>query len=337
MPKGIIVLLVIFLYPVCSYGEKLNLSFDDAVSLAFKNNPQILSLKAQQEVYEKKEKEAFSAFLPQLNASAIYKRATANSPAQVGLRLPSSLTSMTSSITGKRESIDSYNNYSLGLTLNQLIWDFGKSSGQYESAQFMKRSAQEEIRSGTDNLVISLYQAVLNYALNRKLYEAALNYEKQMENHLEMARAQVKAGIRTDIDILRAESDLYSARLNKLKLNHSVKLMKINIKNLLGISDETDIEIEPPAKNFTVADITADNYSYITQRPEYQSYKSKIESLKSTLKSARSGYFPYLYLSGGLTYTGYDADNMVYNWNVGAGLSWNLFSGFYTAGYDKDV
>ncbi|MCX7959169.1 MAG: TolC family protein, partial [Deltaproteobacteria bacterium] len=72
-------------------------------------------------------------------------------------------------------------------------------------------------------------------------------------------------------------------------------------------------------------------------RPEYLSYKSRIDSLKALLKSARSGYFPNIYITGGLTYSGYETDNMVYNWNIGAALNWNLFSGFYTEGYYEEI
>ncbi len=337
MYKRVIFFFLISFFVRLTYAEKLNLSFEEAISRALKNNPQIMSLKAQEDIYKNKGRQAFSSFLPQLNASALYKRTTANSPAQVGLKIPSSLSSMTSSITGKRESMDSYNNYSLGLTLNQLIYDFGKTDGQYESTQFMVRSAKEDIKSNSDALVINLYQTVLNYTLNRELYDAAIQYEKQMENHIEMAKAQVKAGLRTDIDILKAETDLYNAKLNTLGLKNTLKLLKINLKNLLGIADETDIEILPPDKYEEKADISKNNYEYIKNRPEYVSYKNKIESLRSSLKVARSGYFPYLYLTGGLTYSGYEADNMVYNWNVGLGLNWNLFSGFYTAGYEEEL
>lgn len=337
MYKRLIYFSLISFFVTLAYAEKLNLSFEEAISLAMKNNPQIMSLKAQKDIYKNKEKQAFSSFLPQLNASALYKRTTANSPAQVGLKIPSSFSSMTSSITGKRESMDSYNNYSLGLTLNQLIYDFGKTGGQYEAAQFMERSADEDIKSNSDALVINLYQTVLNYTLNRELYDAAIQYEKRMEDHIEMARAQVEAGIRTDIDILRAETDLYNAKLNTLRLKNTIKLLKINLKNLLGIADETDIEIVPPNKNEGKVDISNNNYEYIKNRPEYASYKNKIESLRSSLKVARSGYFPYLYLTGGLAYSGYEADNMVYNWNVGLGLNWNLFSGFYTVGYEEEL
>ncbi len=322
---------------ILSAEERLSLSFEEAISIALKNNPQVQSLREQILVFEKREKEAFSGFLPQLNASAVYKRATSNSPAQVGLKIPSSLSTMTSSITGKRESMDSYNNYSLGLTLNQLVWDFGKTSGQYESAGYLLKSSKDDLRSNLDNLVINIYQSVLNYTLNRELYEAALLYEKQMENHLEMARAQVKAGVRTNIDILRAESDFYNAKINTLKIQNNLKLIKLNLKNLLGIPDETDIEVSVPKKEEYPELKSENNYEYIQKRAEYLSYKNKIESLRSSLKSAKSGYFPNIYLTGGLTYSGYDTDNMVYNWNLGAALSWNIFSGFYTSSYEEEV
>ncbi|MCX7958389.1 MAG: TolC family protein, partial [Deltaproteobacteria bacterium] len=124
MWKRISIIVCILLFSsVLKAGEKVHLSFEEALSVAFKNNPRVISLNEQIIVYEKKEKEAFSGFLPQLNASIAYKRATANSPGQVGLNLPSSLSSMAGSLNEKRESSDSYNNYSLGVTFNQLVWD----------------------------------------------------------------------------------------------------------------------------------------------------------------------------------------------------------------------
>lgn len=318
-------------------NERLDLSFEEAMDLALKNNPQIQASESQVEIYEYKGKEAFSGFLPQLNLQAIYKRTTANSPAQVGIKIPSSLSTMTSSLTGKRESMDSYNNYSLGLTLNQLIWDFQKTSGQRDSAVMMKNASIQDLKSSSDNLVINLYQTVLTYTLYKELYEASLMTEKQMESHLEMARAQVNAGVKTNIDILRAESDLYNAKLNTLKIKNQIALLKITLKNLLGISEDTDVDIRPPKKEGIFNAPDGQNYEFIKDRPEYLSLKYKIDSLRASLKSAKAGYFPSLNLVGGLTYNGYELDGLVYNWNIGGQLNWNLFSGFYTTSYEEEV
>lgn len=319
------------------FAERMELTFNEALSLAIRNNPQILSLREQIKIYEMKEKEAFSGFLPQLNLSALYKRTTANSPAQVGLKLPSSLSSVAGSITGKRESMNSYNNYSIGLSLNQLIWDFGRTSGMYDSARFNMESAKKDLLSAMDNLVVSMYQSVLNYNLTKELYEASLIYERQMESHLMMARAQVESGIRTNVDLLRAESDLYSARLNTLKVKNSLALINLNLKNLMGIPEEVDLDIRPPDKNDALKIPEGGYFDYIQKRPEYISYRKKIDSLKALLKSSQSGYFPYLYLTGALTYSGYSEENMVYNWNVGATLNWNLFSGLYTLSNEREI
>jgi len=332
-----VIIIFSFLVSLNSYADSLKLSFDEAIDMALKNNPQILASKAQIDVYTGKSKEAFSGFLPQLNASAIYKRTTVNSPAQVNLKLPSSLSTISSSIAGKRESMDSYDNYTLGLTLNQLLWDFGRTSGLYDATMKMKDSTIEDLKSTSDNLIINLYQTVLGYLLNQELYKAALSYEKQMESHLEMARAQVDAGIRTNIDVLRAESDLYNAKLNSLKIKNMVALSQINLKNLLGIAEEVDIEIGPPQRGESLQIASSQNYDYIQKRPEYLSMKMKVESLRGTLKSARAGYFPSLSLVGGLSYNGYQLDGLVYNWNIGGQLSWNLFSGFYTQSYEQEI
>jgi outer membrane protein len=335
MQRVIVILFVIISLNL--YADALNLSFEEAIDLALKNNPQILANKAQIDVYISKSREVFSGFLPQLNASAIYKRTTLNSPPQVNLKLPPSLSTISSSIAGKRESMDSYNNYTFGLTLNQLVWDFGKTSGLYRATEKMKDSTIEDLRSTSDNLIINLYQTVLGYLLNQELYKAALSYEKQMESHLEMAKAQVKAGVRTNIDVLKAESDLYNARLNSLKMKNLILISKVNIKNLLGISEEVDFEISPPQKGENLQIPSPPNYEYIQKRPEYLSLKMKIESLRETLRSARAGYFPSLSLLGGLSYNGYQLDGLVYNWNIGGQLNWNLFSGFYTQSYEQEV
>ncbi len=337
LQRIIFIVLLLFLPSILISQEKINLNFEEAISIAIKNNPQIIALMEQSNIYDKKKDEAFSGFLPQLNANALYKKTTVNTAGQIGLKIPSSMSPTGDSITGRRESMDLYNNYSFGITFNQLIWDSGKTIGQYESAKYLKRSSDEDIKSNAESLVINLYQAVLNYTLNKKLLEAAQSYETNMENHLEMAKAQVASGIRTNLDILRAESDLYNARLNTLRIQNNIKLIKINIKNLLGIANESDIEISPPEKEeYLIFDIK-DNYEYIQKRSEYLSYKNKIESLKSLLKSARSQYLPNLYLTGGLNYTGYEIDNLVYNWSVGATLNWNLFSGFYTLANEEEI
>jgi outer membrane protein len=100
----------------------------------------------------------------------------------------------------------------------------------------------------------------------------------------------------------------------------------------MGVAGETTYRCQapPPAPEIAIPDVDAAVRDAIARRPERASLVQKVKAAEGTRTVAMSGWYPTIGANAGLAYTGYKVDDMVYNWNLGATVTWNFFSGLYT-------
>jgi len=65
-------------------------------------------------------------------------------------------------------------------------------------------------------------------------------------------------------------------------------------------------------------------------RPELRVLARQLRAQELTIDATRGGYWPSLSVGTGLTETGAELDNMAWNWNAGATLTWPLYQGGLT-------
>src|SRR6188768_1090508 len=104
------------------------ISLDDAIATAQSNHPEIRQIKARAAAAAARSDEAFSALLPQLSGNALYQRATANYAPRPG-SFPKQFASLLTT-----NSWDTANFWNFGLTVNQLVFDFGSTYQQWNAS-----------------------------------------------------------------------------------------------------------------------------------------------------------------------------------------------------------
>jgi len=149
-----------------------------------------------------------------------------------------------------------------------------------------------------------------------------------MQKHLDQARIQADAGMRQRIDVSRAESDLATADLALLRAKNANQLARVNLDAVMGGGGGAEFEVvrppEPPILEIASGQAVTDA---ISRRPEVRSLRARIDAARAGVTSARSAWFPALQASAGVAWTGYEIDNLPYNWFAGASLTWNALSG----------
>jgi len=324
-------------------AETPTLSLTDALTAAQANNPSLQAARETAAAAGYKVNQVRAAYLPQVNATASYMRLTTNMTPQQSASF-GSLMSMLAAILAQSggggggfrspgSSNDSINSFTATLSVNQVLYDFGRTGGAYDAARADASAAAADADTTHDVVYLTVTQTYFAVLASQELQQAALETKKQMEKHLELAQAQVDAGARPMIDVTRARADVANANLTVLHAKNLLAIAKSGLNAVMGVTEAaSDYRVERPAAENPPALQSMEGAvrTALEKRPEYRGLKSRVDSMRSLVTVAHAGYLPTLGASGNLTYTGEKPSDLAYNWVVGATLTWNLFSGLAT-------
>ena len=131
---------------------------------------------------------------------------------------------------------------SIALQLEFPIYSGGQVSSRVREALNRKREAQDEML-GTQRAIIRETNKVFRNTItemNRiKALKAAV---KSTETALNAIKAGYKAGTRTNVDILRAQRELYKARLDFSASRYKYVANYFQLKNITGNLSEEDVQ-----------------------------------------------------------------------------------------------
>lgn len=228
------------------------------------------------------------------------------------------------------------------LSASQLIYDFGQTTGLISSSKYNREAARSNLEQILQDVIFqvknSYYSALEKIHLVVVAEQAVTTYEQ----HLYRARKYFEAGVRTQIDITNAELELANAQLNLLRTNSSVKTALVKLEQVVGTKPNVgNYTLQTDGKSLTSL---VDNMPVLIgpldqlldtankNRPGLAQLEQLIKSAEASLKQAKGEYWPTL--SANALYDEYDTDLQILNdqWQVGAGLTWELFSGFETEG-----
>lgn len=313
-------LLLIILSSSFSFAAATPLSLSEAITLAVKNSPELEIARQQYRGTAGTLQQARSRYLPHLSAGADFSRVNIDNG------LP----------------VDEDNVTTLLLNLNQLIYDFGKTSGLINASSFTSEAARANLDQSLHDLIFSVKQSYYTVLEKRELINVAEQAVHTFETQLYRAEKYLKAGVRTRIDVTNARVNLSNERLNLLQAKADFKRARVKLEQVLGVipydgkytvfSSVTspDLMVEnKPSMPGPLSSLLADADEF---RPGLTRYARLLEAAEARLNQAQGDYFPSLGVTG--NYTDYETDitGLYDQWQVGVGLNWEFFSGLETKG-----
>lgn len=199
----------------------------EAESLARQNNPQISVARLNALASQQVSREARSAYYPTLNA---YLTGVA---AHEGGRISA----------GSISNPAIYDRAAGGVTVNQLITDFGRTSNLVESSTLHAQAEDQRTNATTADILLAVdrtfYDALGTQAL-RKVAEQTVAARK---NVAEKVRALAQSKLRSELDASFAEVDLAEANLLLLDAENNQKAALAALSAVLGFSNQRDFEL----------------------------------------------------------------------------------------------
>jgi len=318
---GVIVFIVMFPPIAVTAQEDLPpegkpLSLEECITLALKYHPSLSAGQATLEAQKARVEQALAAYYPQIDFKTTYNTATSN-------------------YSGSRAPTHNWNfddTFSMGPSLNQLIYDFGRTSNSVKINRENAVASQQDLQTARQNVILNVRQTYYGVLQSMALIKVAEETLTQNQQRLTQAEGFYQAGTRSKIDVTKAEVDLANVQLALIRAKNSYQVSRANLNNAMGLREGLRFAVVETI-DFNPTGIALEEilHSAYTRRPEILQIKAKQRGQEASVELARSGYYPTI--SGNMSNT-WRTDEVpndpAWDWSVGAALTIPIFSGFST-------
>ncbi len=323
--KNVKITLIFVLVCMTSLAVAQKLTIEDAVSIALKNNFDILVAKNDASVSKVNNTPGNAGMLPTVGIVGTGNYSTSNTTQKLGSGTENNYPNYTSS------------SVSLGAQLNWTLYDGGK--------MFVTKSKLNEIQSLGEiqfkdkvlqtlfNVIAAYYDVVRQKQQLNSIYEV-LSYN---EDRVRVSQAGFNAGSLIKIDLLQAKIDLNVSIENKINQQFTVEESLKTLNLLLGRKADELIEINDSIPVNYTPDKADLQQKLNNSNTSILSFQKQIDIAELTLKENRSLYLPNLSFRGGYYFnqSSNSAGTVLSNNSLGPQIGGSLTVPIYSAGETK--
>ena len=201
--------------------QTLQISLKDAEALALRNHPHLQAATFNAQAAEQVTREVKSVYLPTAEGSLTGAGAMSNSRIAAGaLNNPLIL-----------------NRYSNGVTVNQLITDFGHTTNLVASARLGAKAASESAQQTAQDVLLAVNQAYFGILRADAVLKVAEETVRARQILTDQVTTLEKNKLRSMLDVSFAEVNLSQARLLLVQAQNDEKAAYAELANALGFAN----------------------------------------------------------------------------------------------------
>ncbi|MBI3698527.1 MAG: TolC family protein [Acidobacteria bacterium] len=310
--------LLVVVFPALAQ-TRISLTLDEAVAMALRQNPAVVTAQRAIEGAEARIKQARSDYFPQLGFNGIAKMGLSGGTNQLGMiGLPNS---------------PFYRNFADSLNASYLAYDFGRTKHGVRVERRRREAAEADLAATEALVILGTERAFYGLLRARRLLEVAAEIVRSRETTVRQAQAFYEGKIRSRLDLDLARVGLSEAQLDLIEAENAVRTAIVDLGRALGASQEADYHLQAPdltpAQPDPMSKLIQEAYQL---RPDLQSLQAEREAVAESVQLARSRRKPFLsfVFSGGYArFTNVLARQLLAG---GAGLLLPVFTGFQLEG-----
>lgn len=267
-------LMVSLAFTPCALAAPVELSLDESIAMALKNNYDI------RYVLEAREKSYWAL-----------KQAEKNKG--VALNLTHTDERYNTPPTRYSSTYTYTNDFDNKFTLTLPVYSGGKLESQIEQAKLSLKVADLDIEATRQQLkqtVVADYFAVLEYA-----HEVAVDEEtvKNYQDHLDLVNQKFDLGLVAKTDVLSSQVNLANAKDTLIQAQNNYNNAVAALNNAIGLPHGTELKLKDdfPYEQYPLTLEQCLQHA-AANRPELAQYKAKVASAEQDIKIAKAGYLP---------------------------------------------
>jgi len=285
----------------------VELSLDDSISLALKNNPTIKIAEAgkQQSRWRIDQAQAGEGFVLDYTHNA----QRSDNPVRLG------------------GAFGVQNSFSNQLSLGLSIYSGGRLEGLVDQARLTYKVSDLNVDATRQQLKLSATNSYFNVLATRNLLEVAKQSVDDFAAHLKNVQAQYDVGTVARVDVLQTQVQLANAQDSLIKADNNYNFAVANLNNVIGLPLGGEIRLKEDLTYQQYPLTLDDNVKYaLANRPEIYQSLANIAFAKDQIKIAQSGSLPTLDFNGANGWSAPVFPGMKNsNWMVSLSLGLNVF------------
>lgn len=216
-------------------------------------------------------------------------------------------------------------------SVEELIYGGGKLRYAEESTRLLTEVARLDTDKSQEEIsyaVINTYYSLFKVIQSKKVI--AQNLES-IDNQLKQSQRFFEQGIVTKNDVLRFQLQQANVSLTELEAENNRKIINYNLDVLLGLSENTEIEIaDPDAALKTTAPLNSYLEMAFSDRQELKQLDLQNKVADVNLKSVKANTLPTVGVGANLYYINPSGkfipptDQFIMPVTLGANVSWNI-------------
>ncbi len=320
---------VVFILLSLPLAAQDRLTLADAVSRALVNNPDLAVDEPGLEAARSEFKAARAGYLPRLDFEQSYL--AGDNPVFVfGTLLTQRKFTAENFALPSLNSPSAVDNLQTRATVQQNIWDFGRTRGRREQARLGIQAVDQSHEDHVRRVALAVIDGYYSASLASCALETARLAMRSAQSIEERAKARVEAGVSVEADLLRSRVYLSAARQQEIQAQGRLEIARAHLNRLMGRALGDPIGETAPLefKSFPIPSEDVLLSEQKKRRPDYQSFLTELRAAEVAVELKKKEFLPTL---GG--YTTWEADNPALNdyggdnWAAGVTLRWNLFAG----------
>ncbi|MBV9082583.1 MAG: TolC family protein [Acidobacteriaceae bacterium] len=265
----------------------MRLMMSEAEQLALKNNPQVAEAQFRARAYDEIKREFQSAYYPTLQANITAVGADS------GTRLAA----------GGLNNPVVYDRVGTGVTVAQLVTDFGRTRDVVESASLNAEAQHEAIDLTKADLLVRTDAAYLAVLRTRALLTVARETVKARQDVADQVSALFQSKLKSSLDVSFANVNLADAKLLLSTAENDVRSAEAELARFVALPPDTRFDLaDPHATDAPPADSGALVQQALQKRPDLARRKLEAQSSQKLAEAERLLSRPTVDLLGAAGY-----------------------------------
>jgi len=289
------------------------LSLKDAEQIAIQNHPQIQAAVEMASVAKAQVTQQRSAYYPTAFGSVTAVDSENNSRIAAG--------ALNNPII--------YERYANGLTVNQLVTDFGRTYQLVKSSNLHAQAAQENVVNTRADVLLNVDRAYFGVLKAQALLSVAQETVRDRQLVSDQVTELEKNKIKSGLDVSFANVDLAQARLLLIQAQNDLDTSYAQLSAALGYGDQRTFQLtDEPMPPSPPADFSTLLNQAMQNRPDLISLRLDTSSAHTYATAERDLWFPTISAAGTAGLTPVGADQLAPRYAaVGVNVNIPIFNG----------
>lgn len=259
------------------------LTIDDARRIALQNHPHIRAVQSAADAAKENTIETKSAYYPNLYGSLTGVEADPGSRIAAGA-LSNSLI---------------YNRFATGVTVDQLVTDFGRTHNLVDASRLQAQAAQSEVNLSRADVLLATDRAFYGALRAQAILRVAQQTVQQRSTVSEQITALAQNKLKSGLDISFANVNLAEARLQLVLARNDVQASFAVLAQALGSNRPQQFDLAEPGDTAPGLPALEDAMAEAERdRPEIVSQKLQVESAQHFVTAERDLSLPTISMVG---------------------------------------